>query len=236
MSALSALDAPRALAVIPARGGSKGLPGKNLKKIGGETLVARAVGVALESGVFSRIVVSTDDMAIAAEGRKAGADVPFLRPAALSSDTANVLDAVQHLLPALSADGEFDLVVLLEPTSPARTPAIVRETVLAACAEGADAAFTVSEVPLRYHARKQFERDQNQFAVHAQPSGKAVVSRQQLAPTFIRNGMCYAVRRSALAAGHGILGSHARLVIVTGPVINIDGAEDFALARQVLEA
>lgn len=236
MTDLSAISAPRVLAIIPARGGSKGLPGKNLMRVGGQTLLARSVSCAKAAGVFARIVVSTDDPAIAEEGRRAGAEVPFLRPVGLATDTANVRDAVVHLLGKLRATEEniFHIVVLLEPTSPARTPEIVRQTVAACAAEGSNAAFTASEVPLRYHPLKQFHRDEQGFAAFAHPDGATVVNRQQLKPTFIRNGMCYAVRTSALDAGLGLTGSAARLILVNGPVINIDDQADLDLARQML--
>lgn len=236
MTDLSAIPAPRVLAIVPARGGSKGLPGKNLMRVGGQTLLARSVSCAKAAGIFARIVVSTDDPAIAEEGRRAGAEVPFLRPAGLASDTANVRDAVVHLLGELRATREnaFHIAVLLEPTSPARTPEIVRQTVAACAAEGSDAAFTVSEVPLRYHPLKQFRRNDQGFAAFAHPDGATVVNRQQLRPTFIRNGMCYAVRTSALDKGLGLTGSAARLILVSGPVINIDDQADLDLARQML--
>lgn len=237
MTGLPAIKFPQCLAIIPARGGSKGIPGKNLKEIGGQTLVARAVETARSTGLFARIVVSTDDPAIAVEGQRAGADVPYLRPVELALDTANILDVVRHLLSAIRSAGEpsYDIVALLEPTSPARTSGIVIETVMAACSEGADAALTVNEVPLRYHPRKQLERDASGFAVHVHPEGASTINRQQLGPSFVRNGMCYAVRTSALAGGHGMIGSRARFILVEGPVINIDDQADLDLAQQILD-
>lgn len=228
----------RRIAIIPARGGSKGVPGKNLAMVGGMTLLARAVACARASGLFNYVLVSTDDPAIAEEGRRAGAAVPFLRPAALAGDKAAVIDAVLDALERLAAAGEadFDLVVLLEPTSPLRTPEILRRTVDAAESEGADAAVTVSEVPLRFHPLKQFHLDEAGLARYAHPDGGRVINRQELKPGFVRNGLCYAVRRSALAGGSGILGRAPRAVVVVGPIVNIDDAEDLALARKLVES
>lgn len=227
----------RRIAIIPARGGSKGLPGKNLAMVGGKTLLARAIECATASGLFDLVLVSTDDPAIAEEARRAGASVPFLRPAALSGDQAAVIDAVRDALERLATEGAppFDLVVLLEPTSPLRTPEILRRTVEAGEAPGADAAFTVSPVPVRFHPRKQFEIDAIGVARFAHPAGAAVVNRQELRPTFIRNGLCYAVRSAALAQGTGILGTTPRAIVVEGPIVNIDEADDLALARSLLE-
>ena len=92
----------RRLAIVPARGGSKGLPGKNLAVVGGKTLIARAVETAIASGLFDYVLVSTDDPAIAAEGRRAGAATPFLRPAPLAGDRAAIVDAVKDALTRLA--------------------------------------------------------------------------------------------------------------------------------------
>jgi CMP-N,N'-diacetyllegionaminic acid synthase len=227
----------RRLAIIPARGGSKGLPGKNNALIGNRSLLARAVDCAREAGVFDMIMVSTDDAGLAEEGRQAGAAAPFLRPAELAGDTAAVLDAVRHALRELERlkHGRFQTVALLEPTSPLRTPEILRRTIAAAESDGADAAFTVAPAPTRYHPLKQFHIDSAGLARHAVAAGARIVNRQELNPTYIRNGMCYAVRVSALDQGHGVLGSAAKPIVVEGPVVNIDDAEDLALARRIIE-
>jgi CMP-N-acetylneuraminic acid synthetase len=221
------------LAIIPARGGSKGLPGKNLAVVAGETLLARAVRCAREAAIFDTILVSTDDETIATEGRKAGAQVPFLRSSQLASDGAAVIDAVREVLTRL--DTRFDTIALLEPTSPLRTPKIVRQTVAAAEGEGADAALTVSAAPARYHPLKHFRIAPDGTVRHAVGEGAKVVNRQELDQTFLRNGMCYAVRRVALDAGLNMLGSALRAVVVEGPVVNIDDAEDLEQARHLLE-
>jgi CMP-N-acetylneuraminic acid synthetase len=221
------------LAIVPARGGSKGLPGKNLAPVAGESLLARAVRCARETGIFDTILVSTDDPAIAEEGRRAGAQVPFLRSPHLASDQAAVIDAVREALGKLPA--RFDTVALLEPTSPLRTPEIVRQTVMAAESEGADAALTLSRAPTRYHPLKHFRLAADGKVRFAAEEGARVVNRQELEPTFLRNGMCYAVRISAIEAGHNMLGAALRAVVVDGPAVNIDDAADLAEARRLLE-
>lgn len=228
---------PRRLAIVPARGGSKGVPGKNLAEIGGESLLARAIGCARDTGLFDTILVSTDDPAIAAEGRRAGAMAPFLRPAALAGDKAAVVDAVRDVLDRLAADGaRFDLVALIEPTSPCRTPEIVRAVVAAAEGEGADAALSVSPVPTHFHALKQFVLGEDGAARFAAEGADRIVNRQELRPTFIRNGMAYAVRVAALEAGHGILGRRPHAVVVDGAFANIDSPEDLEAARRLVAA
>ena len=229
-------DRPRRLAIVPARGGSKGLPGKNLAEIAGESLLARAVRCARETNLFDLILVSTDDPAMAEEGQRAGASVPFLRPPELAGDSAAVIDAVRDALRRLRDDQGvgFDRVALIEPTSPLRTPEIVRAVLQAVEAPGADAALSVSPVPTRFHVLKQLTIGPNGAIVFAAQGAERVVNRQELGPTFIRNGMCYAVRVSAVEAGHGILGQAARAVIVDGPYANIDDPADLAEARRLV--
>jgi CMP-N,N'-diacetyllegionaminic acid synthase len=108
------------LAVITARGGSKGVPRKNVRPLGGLPLIAWTVHAALEASCVARVVVSTDDAEIAEAARDAGAEVPFMRPAALASDTATSVDVMLHALDAVPG---FDRAVLLQPTSPFRTGA-----------------------------------------------------------------------------------------------------------------
>ncbi|HQW86395.1 MAG TPA: acylneuraminate cytidylyltransferase family protein [Flavobacteriales bacterium] len=118
----------RVLYLIPARGGSKGLPGKNVRPLLGRPLIAWSVAAALEAARTrpGRVVVSTDDAAIADTARSAGAELPFLRPAELATDTASSMDVVLHALDHLEQAGEaMDLVCMLEPTSPQRTAADV---------------------------------------------------------------------------------------------------------------
>lgn len=111
----------RYLAIIPARGGSKGLPGKNIRPIAGRPLIQWSVLSALESSAQIRVVVSTDDPKIADAAQAAGADVPFMRPASLAEDTTPTEPVMLHALETLENEGDsFDAVILLQPTSPFR--------------------------------------------------------------------------------------------------------------------
>jgi CMP-N,N'-diacetyllegionaminic acid synthase len=109
------------LAVIPARGGSKGIPGKNIKPLGGKPLIAWTIEAAKSCAYIDRVVVSTDDDKIAAVSRKAGAEVPVMRPAELATDEARSIDVVLHMMRFVEKEkGKYDYVVLLQPTSPFR--------------------------------------------------------------------------------------------------------------------
>lgn len=111
----------KVLGIIPARGGSKGLPGKNIMKTNGKPLISWTIQQANKSRYIDKVIVSTDDEGIAEISKKEGADVPFIRPARLATDTAKTIDVVEHLINELRANGEeYDIIVLLEPTSPLR--------------------------------------------------------------------------------------------------------------------
>ena len=126
------------LAVIPARGGSKGIPGKNIKDLYGQPLISYTIQAALDCKKIDRVVVSTDSEKIAGVAKKYGADVPFLRPAALAMDTSKTIDAVIDVLERLQETYEY--VVLLQPTSPLRTAEDIEKAIDKAIASGKDVA------------------------------------------------------------------------------------------------
>lgn len=137
----------RILALVPARGGSKGLPGKNIRPLGGKPLLAWSIEAARQSPYIDRCVLSTDCETIAAAGRAAGAQVPFMRPAELATDTAASMDVFLH---ALAQNGEeFDLLLVLQPTSPLRTGADI-DAALDLYAQR-DATAVVSVCPVDHH-------------------------------------------------------------------------------------
>jgi len=116
------------LTLVPARSGSKGLPGKNIKPLCGKPLLGWTIEAALESGVPMRLVVSTDSAAYAEVGRRFGAEVPFLRPEELAADTTGTLDVLWHLVDWYATRGEvFDAICILQPTSPFRTSLDIKE-------------------------------------------------------------------------------------------------------------
>lgn len=133
------------LAIIPARGGSKGVPGKNIRDIGGKPLIAWSIEAALGiEGVT--VVVSTDSEEIAGVAKAHGAEVPFLRPAALATDTMATEPVLLHALDHYEAAGQrFDAIILLQPTSPFRKPGAVKAAIAAFESEGADSLLSVCE-------------------------------------------------------------------------------------------
>ena len=120
----------RVLALVPARGGSKGIPDKNIRPLAGRTLLEYAARVSEESGVVDRIILSTDSERIAEEGRRVGLEVPFLRPSELAQDDTPMLPVIEHAVDFVAREGwDPEIIVLLQPTSPLRTPAHIRTAI-----------------------------------------------------------------------------------------------------------
>lgn len=227
----------RRLALIPARSGSKGVLDKNIRQIGGRSLLSLAIAAAREVGLFDRIFVSTDSPDYAREAAREGVETPWLRPVDLAADTALVTDAIRHTLEAFLQRGErFDTIVLLEPTSPLRQPEDIAAVVDAAEAEGWDAAFTVSAVPLPYHPLKQFQLDADGAARFVMNGASPNVNRQSLSRTFVRNGLAYAARSVAFLQTGSIHGTRARAIEIDRPVVSIDTDEDFVAAAALMGA
>ena len=224
------LQGMRVLGLIPARGGSKGLPGKNLRALGGKPLLTWSIDAALASDVVDAVVVSTDDQAIAAAALAAGAEVPFLRPARLAADDAKVLDAVLYTADRLSGEGRpFDAVVLLQPTSPLRTSADIDAAVRRWGETGT--ASVVSVCPAEHSPLLAGTLGENGSMAGFMPPSSAV-NRQQL-PVFHRlNGAVYVAGVEWLRRNGSFLGDDSFAYVM--PVersVDIDSETDFAFAE-----
>jgi len=177
------------LALIPARGGSKGIPRKNLRDFCGKPLLQWSIDVALAAPSVGRVVVSTDDLEIAQVARDGGAEVPFLRPEELASDTASGIAPVLHALDQLP---DVSDVLLLQPTSPLRLVADVEAIVALRRQAGREAA--VSVTPCSKHPAWMFGLSPQQHLEPLLPSPEAAC-RQQLPPAYSLNGALYLASR-----------------------------------------
>jgi N-acylneuraminate cytidylyltransferase len=229
--------AGRTLALIPSRGGSKGLPGKNIKALAGRPLIAHAVDAARSSKVVDRVVVSTDSMEIAAIARAAGAEVPFLRPAALAEDATPMLPVIEHAIKALSADGWTpEAILLLQPTSPLRRPEHLVRAIEELRDESVDSVVTVVRVPRHLSPDYVMRIDDGQL-VPFLPQGAAVTRRQDAREAFVRDGTVYAFRRATVLEQGSIYGRNCRpLIIPAQDSITIDTQEDWDEAERRLGA
>ena len=223
------------LGIVPARAGSKGVPGKNIRPLAGRPLLEYVAQVAAEAGVFDRVILTTDSTEIAEVGRGAGLDVPFLRPAALSEDETPMLPVVQHALSALAADGwSPDIVVLLQPTSPLRRPDHVRSAVTLLQESGADSVVSVVELP-RHLSPDYVMRIENGTLRPFLPDGLRVTRRQDARPAYVRDGTVYAFRRDTLERFSDIYGSDCRpLLVPAAESLTIDTWDDWQAAERLL--
>ncbi|MDE5786304.1 MAG: acylneuraminate cytidylyltransferase family protein [Duncaniella sp.] len=223
------------LFVIPARGGSKGIPHKNIRPLAGIPLINYSIGVALALAPSrDHVVVSTDDEAIAAVARAAGADVPWLRPAELSTDTAGSREVILHAMDQAEAAGtEYDCVVLLQPTSPLRTAADV-EACLNLFTPEIDMVVTVKEAACNPYY-DCFETDPSTGYLHVS-KGDGLITRRQDAPkAWQYNGAVYVINPRSLRAMP--LGTMPRRVASPMPAersVDLDTLFDWQIAENII--
>jgi len=187
---------PKVLALIPARGGSRRLPGKNLLKLCGEPITVWSIKAAQQSKYVDRIVVSTDSDEIAEVARAAGADVPFMRPNYLASDTASSLDVVNHALNELNQKGQcYEFIVLLQPTSPLRTSKHIDESFELLQSKDADAIVGVTELD---HPIELTNRLPDGFSMKGFFTTDSHLRSQDFPKRYRVNGAIYLVRVESL--------------------------------------
>src|SRR5687767_5348028 len=197
------------LALVPARGGSKGIPDKNVRPLAGQTLLHYAAQAASASGIVDRRVLSTDSERVAAEGRRAGLEVPFMRPAALAQDDTPMLPVIEHAVSALTETGwEPEIVVLLQPTS----------------------------LPRHLSPDYVMRLDEGRL-VPFLPEGERITRRQDTRPAFVRDGTAYVFWTHTLRDTRSIYGTHCHpLIVPPHESITIDTREDWEAAERRLSA
>ena len=185
----------RIIAVIPARGGSKSIPKKNIRPLGGKPLLAWSIEAACSVAEIDRVIVSTDDAEISQVAREFGAEV-YPRPAELATDEALVIDTIRHLIDVLRAQGELaQVMVLLEPTCPLRSSEDIQQCIRQLVTEDLDAVATFKPADLNPHRAWRIVDDKPlPFNVGIDPW----LPRQKLPPAFQLNGAVYAFRADRL--------------------------------------
>ena len=192
------INGNRVLGLITARGGSKGLPGKNLRILCGKPLLAWTAEAGTGSRYIDHLVLTTDSDEIANAGKALGIAVPFLRPPELATDTATSIDVAEHALQFLRDTGqEFDTLVLLEPTSPLRESKDIDLALEQMLACDAESVVSVCQAEST-HPAFMFRRGENARLESAQPGGFAALRRQDLEPMYFLEGTVYASRVQAL--------------------------------------
>jgi CMP-N-acetylneuraminic acid synthetase len=198
----------KVLAVIPARGGSKGVPRKNLRSICGKPLIAYTIETALAARhLFHRVIVSTDDAEIAAIGREYGADVPFLRPAALADDTAPMVPVLQHAVRCVEQQDNIrlDWICLLQPTAALRTVEDIAAALQLGRAGGCDSVISVVQV-FAVHPILMKRIEHGQLLPYCMAEKEGTRRQEYQPPAYMRNGAIYLTRRDVLMEGNSIWG------------------------------
>jgi len=223
------------LAVVPARGGSKSIPRKNLCEINGVSLVGMAAAIVNSIPWLKAAVISTDDEEIAAEGIKFGLKAPFRRPDIISGDTATSVDMWKHAWTEseLFYGTRFEISVLLEPTSPLRTVDDVEKTVLKLLSGNHSSAATVSPTPAHFTPQKTLTV-KNDIIDFYHKMGSHHSLRQSVPKYYHRNGLCYAVTRDHLFNKDRIIDNETAAVVIERNVVNIDEYFELELAEWLI--
>lgn len=222
------------LALITARGGSKRLPGKNIRPLGRKPLIVWSIEVAKKIPVICDILVSTDDPAIAAVCKDAGAYVPWLRPAELAIDTASSVDATLHALDWYEAENDaVDGILLLQPTSPFRTQETVKRGIELFSKHGYQPVLGVS--PTHAHPMWTLKMEGDYLIPFMSEHGFGIRS-QDLPPAYIVNGSFYLISPAELRENHSFVGPKTIPLLIESPheVLDIDTEWDWFIAENTL--
>ncbi len=222
------------LAVITARGGSKRLPGKNIMPLLGQSLIFRCVKCLLDAGCFDRVIVSTDDNEIAAEAEKAGAEIPFIRPAILASDSASSVDVLIHAVESLvSADEEIKqmIVGLFQPTSPLLRPEHIKAALETFEERNFNSLSSMRQV--KQYPEWTFRKTDEDDRVTPIFPDKFMLPGQQLPASYIENGAIYLVKGDWLISNKNLydLKNHGMFLMSEHDSIDIDTREDWQMAE-----
>ncbi len=226
----------RVLGIVTARGGSKGVPRKNIRLLGGKPLLAWTSEAARGSKRLSRTILSTDDEEIASVGRAVGLEVPFLRPPELALDTTPTLPVLHHAVRTLEASGDrYDAICLLQPTNPFRSADTIDACIEKLVTTRADSVVTVLPVPAEYNPHWVYFTDAHGELSLATGEATPIPRRQDLPRALHREGSVYVMRRDVLLEGNSLYG---RVVvgheIDPSSCVNIDTLADWARAEELV--
>lgn len=226
----------RVLGLITARGGSKGVPGKNIKPLCGKPLLAYTTDAALASNRLSKVVLTTDDPDIAEVGRSLGVEVPFLRPATLAEDATPTFPVVVHAIEYLEKTGEtFDAICLLQPTNPFRKAEEIDRCIELLESTGADSVISVVRVPHQYNPKWVYLQNESGEMQLSTGESAPTTRRQDLPPAFCRDGSIYVTRRHVLDTYGDLYGRSVRgFESDEARSVNIDTMDDWEAAERLI--
>ncbi|MCB9111291.1 MAG: acylneuraminate cytidylyltransferase family protein [Anaerolineales bacterium] len=222
------------LGIIPARGGSKGIPGKNIRLLNGKPLIYYAAKAAYQSELIDRLILTTDSVEIAEAGKILGIEVPFIRPAELARDDTPMLPVIEHALQFMEAQGwQPDTILLLQPTAPLRKAEHIRTAIKMLVDLKCDSVVSVVEVPR--HFAPDFVLRLEDGKLKPFLDGPLVTRRQDAHPAYSRDGTIYAFRRDMFVLKHNIYGDDCRPLIIPGDQsCNLDTMDDWQEAEKMI--
>ena len=226
----------KVLGIVTARGGSKGVPRKNVRLLAGKPLIQYTAEAARAAKLLTKTSLTTDDKEIAEVGRQCGLEVPFLRPPELARDDTPTLPVLQHAVRFFEDQGEFfDAICLLQPTNPMRQSSDIDACVALLEKTGVDSVVTVLPVPAEYNPHwVYFRNDDGTFRLSTGEK-TPIPRRQLLPPAFHREGSVYVMRRAVLMLKNSLFGDTlAGQLMDPARSVNIDTMEDWAEAEKLL--
>jgi len=224
------------LGLIPARGGSKGVPKKNIKLLAGKPLLQYTSEIGLKSKYLSKVVLSTDMDEIMEVGKQLNLEVPFKRPSSLAADVSPTLPVIIHALDYYSSIGEeFDAVCLLQVTNPFRTVKFLDEAIETFIAQQTDSLVSVQVVPHEYNPHWTFEVNSLGNLYIATGEKEIISRRQELPKAYNRDGSVYITKTEVLREQHSLFGkSIAYIESAKETYVNIDTMEDWEKAVEMM--
>lgn len=228
----------KVLGIIPARGGSKGIPNKNRKMLLGKPLMQYTIESALASKKLCRVIFSSEDEQLNALAQKLGVEVPFIRPERYSRDNSPSIDLVKHALRTLSKENEYyDAVCLLQVTSPFRGEQFIDQAISKFVKSETDSLISVIEVPHEYNPNWVFKSNASGQLISAVGDKEIIKRRQDLPPAFIRDGAIYITKTEVVLKQNTLFGdsiSYIQSNLET--YVNIDTNEDWKKAEKIANA
>lgn len=225
------------LGLIPARGGSKGIPLKNQKELGGKPLLQYTIEAALGSKLLDNVIFSSEDATLIDLARRMGAEVSFVRPAHLASDTASSIAVVEHALEALAAMGRnYDAICLLQVTNPFRTSQFIDNAILKFKEAGTDSLVSVLKVPHEFNPHWIYEVSEKNTLKLSTGENEIIKRRQDLPVAYYRDGSIYITKSDIVTSQHSLYGKEISY-IESDPErhVNIDTIQDWERAVVLAE-
>ncbi len=225
------------LGIIPARGGSKGVPGKNIKLLGKKPLLQYTSDVALKSKFLTKTILSSDDDLIIEVANKLGLDVPFKRPSNLSEDKSPTLPVIKHTLNFFKEQNEtFDAVCLLQVTSPFRTVDSLDRALEKFINKNTDSLISVLEVPHEYNPHWTFQENKKGSLVISTGENEIISRRQDLPKTYHRDGSIYITKTKVILEKNSLYGGSISYIESSkDSYVNIDTLKDWKKAEIMLK-